>query len=323
MKKVLWALIDNRQGSNGQVRGVIAALGNKDYDIFEKPLKYMFLSNLPNWFRGWWILGIDKDSKKSLQKPFPDLVISGSRRTAPIARWIKKKSGGKTKIIQLMHVWGASHFDLVFVPEHDKHKAKYPNFVYVTGTIHRVNEKSLEEAHKIWANKFVHLPKPFTMVIVGGSIKGKPFTLENAAMLGDEIKRIKKETGGSILITSSPRTGSEAEKVIMEKIKGIPNYSYLWGNKDNNPIMGFWAEADNIIATGDSVSMVSESCGTGKPVLIFTGKNWLTSKHMRFVEDLYSKGYAINIENKNALAFKPEKELNEGKMIKENIENML
>ena len=38
--------------------------------------------------------------------------------------------------------------------------------------------------------------------------------------------------------------------------------------KKDNPIMGFYACADRIIVTGDSVSMACEACGSGKPVLV-------------------------------------------------------
>ena len=73
--------------------------------------------------------------------------------------------------------------------------------------------------------------------------------------------------------------------------------------------MGYLACADNIIATGDSVSMCCEACGTGKPVFIFTGKGWLTPKHLRFVDSLTSGGYAAVLSQDN-LSFVPAASLN-------------
>lgn len=120
-----------------------------------------------------------------------------------------------------------------------------------------------------------------TAVIVGGSIKGKAFALDNARELGRQIRALKERIGGSVLITDSKRTGSRAEALIMEELKGIPAHTYLWGSQDENPIMGYWALADNIVVTGDSVSMACESCGAGKPVFVFCGHDWLTPKHCR------------------------------------------
>ena len=157
-----------------------------------------------------------EESKRIISAPFPDMVLSISRRTAPVARYIKKLSP-QTKLIQLMHPGnaGLNEFDLVIVPEHDKGKKQTENVHYIVGCPHRVNEQYLKQAHDKWEYKFAHLPRPFTAVIVGGAIKKKPFTAENALALGKAIRELKQKIGGSILITTSRRTGQEAQDIIM------------------------------------------------------------------------------------------------------------
>ena len=184
------------------------------------------------------------------------------------------------------------------------------------------DSEALAEAAVKWTDAFASLPRPLTAVIIGGAIKNKPFTAENARLLGRSIRKIKEQTGGSILITTSRRTGIEAENIIKKEIEGIPAYTYWWGEKKDNPIMGFWALADNIIATGDSVSMPCECCGSGKPVLLFTGNGWLTPKHERFVQSLIDGGYAVHIDAPDALSFRPQKTLNPARQIAEKIDNL-
>ena len=92
----------------------------------------------------------------------------------------------------------------------------------------------------------------------------------------------------------------------MKNLSSIPNYNYLWGASGDNPYLGYLAIADDIIVTGDSVSMCSEASSTQKPVRIFTGSNWLTQKHLRFVNSLYNKQYATPLEQTN-LTFTPNK----------------
>ena len=153
----------------------------------------------------------------------------------------------------------------------------------------------MEQAQAEWHDKFSHLPHPITAVIIGGAIKGHPFSLENAEELAKSVANLKEKEGGSLLITTSRRTGLEAEKKIMSYLEKYPNYAYLWGSKDNNPYLGFLACADNLVVTGDSVSMCSEATAAEKDLRIFTGKNWLTPKHLRFVQSLYNNGYASDI----------------------------
>ena len=82
----------------------------------------------------------------------------------------------------------------------------------------------------------------------------------------------------------------------MNELSAVPAYTYLWGEDKENPFIGFLACCDNIIVTGDSVTMCCEACGTGKPVYIFEGDDWLSHKHQRFVASLYRSGYAFPLE---------------------------
>ena len=310
MKKTLWVLLDSRTGSVGQARGIIQQLNPETYDITEKSLSYTKLSGLPNFLRGKTLIGLTPDSKEQVNAPFPDLVLSTSRRTVPVARFIKKQNP-KTKLIQIMHPGrtGLKEFDLVLVPEHDKNKTAYSNLQYIVGAPHRITGKVLNENKTKWEPVFADLPKPLTAVIIGGAIKNKEFSLENAAELGKKVRELKQHIGGSILVTTSRRTGHKAETIIMDILKDVPAYTFLWGDKKENPYMGYLACADNIVVTGDSVSMCCEACGTGKPVFVFTGRHWLTRKHIRFIASLYKNGYAAALKTYN-LSFKPKAKLN-------------
>ncbi len=320
MKKNIWILLDNRIGSRHQAEGVANYLDKSVFNIVYKEINYTKSAALPNFLRGASLLGIDSCSRKNLSAPYPDMVLSASRRTAPVARWIKKQHPA-TKLIQLLHIGrtGLKDFELVFVPEHDKEKAKAPNIRYTVGSPHFVTPEKLNTARIRWNEEFSELPRPLTALIIGGSIKKRPFTLENARMLADTVKKIKQLTGGSLLITTSRRTGQAAEELIVSSLSDIPQYAYLWGNKGENPYLGFLACADNLIVTGDSVSMCCEAAATQKPLSIFTGKNWLPAKHLRFVQSLYNKGAASELTVTKTETKSPSLPLNTAKDIADSI----
>ena len=56
--------------------------------------------------------------------------------------------------------------------------------------------------------------------------------------------------------------------------------------------------------------MCCEATGTGKPIYLFTGHNWLSDKHMRFVRSLCETGCAVMLDSEYAADFKPQKSLN-------------
>ena len=302
MKKTIWVLLDDRMGSVGQAKGVMQEIDTSRYELVFKELVYTRWAALPNFIRRQSLLGIS--NPEILHGKSPDLILSTSRRTAPVALYLKKIHPNAV-LTQLMFPgrYGADKFDKIFLPKHDDNKKALPNFYFTVGSPHRVNQTVLNTQRQEWESAFAHLPKPWTALIIGGSIKGKPFKLENALALAQEVKNLKSRIGGSLLITDSRRTGAESEKEIMNILKDIPNYAFLWGSKDKNPLMGYYACADNIVVTGDSVSMCCEACGTGKPVFIFEGKNWLTPKHLRFTKSLFDAGYAVPL-NENCETFK-------------------
>lgn len=300
MKKNIWILLDNRIGSRHQAEGIADCLDKTRFTVTEKTLEYNRWAALPNFIRGTTLLGLVSESKNAISAPYPDIVLSPTRRTAPIARYIKKKHP-ETKLVQLGHIGrtGIKDFTFIFAPEHDKNKFNAPNIRYTVGCPHFVTREKLDSAYQKWHDKFSTLPHPVTAVIIGGAIKKHSFSLENAERLALAVKSLKEKEGGSLLITTSRRTGTAAEEKIMSTLNAFPHYAYLWGTKDENPYLGFLACADNIVVTGDSVSMCSEATAAGKELRIFTGYDWLTPKHLRFVQSLCSKGYATDIANED------------------------
>lgn len=322
MKKTLWLLLDDRRGSVGQAQGVAQALKDK-LNIIEKQIVYNRLAGLPNWILGKTFWSVNRQKSDKIDEDYPDMVMSISRRTVPVARCIRRLSNNKTKIVQLMYPDGGvglKEMALVVVPAHDGlKKRQHPNVMTILGAPTKICPEVLDQAKARWNPIFSHLPRPFITVIVGGAIKGRPWPLVNAEKLGDKIKEIHSKTGGSVLITTSRRTGEDAQNIIMQKLTGIPTYTYIWGEKKENPLLGFYACADKIIVTADSVSMCSEACGTGAPVLLFQNKNWLPQKHLLFAKSLIDNGYAEDIESSSSLSFVPQSSLNCANEIAERI----
>ena len=285
---IIWVLLDDRAGNRSQCLGVAEALGLR-FQNFE--LEYVPTAALPNFFMGASYAGLTPSSRINLVSPWPDLVIAAGRRTAPVARKIKKDSGGATRLVQIMYPGdsGLDEFDLIAVPRHDSIPAR-DNVLEITGAPHRVNAAKLNEAAQHWEGRFGDLPRPWIALIVGGSTKRRKFTPEMATELGRTASRMATDAGGSLLLTTSRRTG-EAEPALLKEIT-CPNFAYRWGDEGENPYFGLLALADTVIVTGDSVSMASEACATPKPVYIYAPKALTTHKHGKLHRDLFDKGFA-------------------------------
>ena len=290
--KTIWVLADDRAGNNSQSLGVAEALGFKT-EI--KKIRYTPWVRLPNCLRGASTIGVDKASVEQLKPPFPDFAVAAGRRAAPVLRWLKKRSNGKTKIIQIMFAGncGMKDFDLLVLPEHDGCRLVRPNILRVVGAPHRITPERLKSEREKWVDAFKDLPVPKIALIVGGATKDKPFTPAMARDLAQKAVAFSQTVGGgSFLVTTSRRTGSEQEKILRDMLPS-PKYFYGWGDTQaENPYFGFLACADYILVTGDSVSMCSEACAADAPVFIYAPQGSVGKKHALLHQQLYSGGYA-------------------------------
>lgn len=292
---VIWVLADDRAGNRAQCLGVADRLGTA---YITKEIRYNAWARLPNLLRGASLLGLDRASTKALKAPWPDVVISAGRRTAPVARWIKRRNP-QTALVHLMWPDAAPDgFDCIVLPSHDKAHGDQPNILRVLGAPHRITPTVLEAAAGQWRERLEHLPPAARIaVLVGGSTKDSAFTDADYHRLGGLAKTLATGAHGSILLTTSRRTGKAGEKILLGHIDKIPNHSHCWGNPGSgeNPYLGYLALADAIIVTADSIAMCSEACSTHKPVFIYQPMT-LSAKHSRFVNTLIATGYAYPLD---------------------------
>ncbi len=295
---LIWVLTDDRAGNVAQALGVAESLG-RPFTV--KEIRYTPLARLPNVLMGASVLGVAPENRCGLQAPWPDLVIAAGRRTAPIARWIKRKAGPKSvRLVQLMNPGsGAEDFDLIAVPRHDTHQTPSARVLAITGAPHRLTEAKLKAAGEIWAPRFAALPKPRIALLVGGATHQRPFPESIARTLGEQVQAMASAAGASVLLATSRRTGPAAEAALVAAIPG-PRHAFLWSqrgiNAGDNPYLGYLALADAIVVTGDSVSMCTEACATRAPVYIYAPEGMVAPKHARLHQELYGLGLARAFE---------------------------
>lgn len=303
---VIWALVDDRAGNTSQVLGVAEALG---VPFIIKNIRYNYLGRISNRIKGKSLLGLTAASKKEICAPWPDVVISIASKMESTALYIKKQNPA-TKLVHIQRPrLPISNFDLVATPEHDflykvegtntlALRPKIPENVLLTlGAPNRITPRVLADGQKKWEGKFKHLPHPLIAVLVGGSTNKAVFTNEIALELAAKANAIVKETGGSLLVTTSRRTPHEAISILQKELCD-PKYFYDANSIGENPYAGFLACADVIIASGDSVSMCSESCSTGKPVYIYSPPSLTPPKYRYFQKKLVAGGYANMLGDK-------------------------
>jgi mitochondrial fission protein ELM1 len=186
-------------------------------------------------------------------------------------------------------------FDLIVVPEHDG-IATDERIINTVGSHNRINQDVLDKTKEKWLERFAFLEQPYVALLVGGDTKKGKFTLNHAHELANKVNLFFQGKKGSLLITNSRRTSPECAEILKKEIK-VKSHYHDYNSGDENPYFGYLAIADVIIASGDSISMCSEACSSGKPVFIYSPDSLTPDKHKQFHQNLYQKGCAKPLEN--------------------------
>ncbi|ODA66892.1 hypothetical protein A7A08_02189 [Methyloligella halotolerans] len=201
----------------------------------------------------------------ALSGAWPRLVISVGKRSAPVALAVKRASRGETFAVHIHDPkLPLRLFDLVAIPEHDGVTGR--NVIPTHGSLHAVTDEKLAAAAERFKDRLDLLPRPRIAVLLGGKSRAFDFPAKSGQALGRKLSGLAKEFGGSLLVTPSYRTPPETFAALKDEIDQIP--AFIYGGEGENPYLAFLASADAIVVTEDSVNMVTEATGTGKPVYV-------------------------------------------------------
>jgi mitochondrial fission protein ELM1 len=263
----VWILLADRAGGNGQLISLAEALG---WPYARKAMAYNWLNRCPNILLGATLASARRPSADQLQPPWPDLVIGASRRSVPVARWIRRQSGGRAKLVHLLHAMAPLElFDLVITSPQYRLPPR-SNVLHLSAALNRIDGERLATAGAAWEPRLSGLPRPFAALFVGGNSATYRLDPETAGRLGASTSATVAAAGGTLLVSTSPRTPADAAEALIKAIT-CRNFIYRWKAGDpDNPYSAFLALADRFIVTADSASLLVEACLMGKPVELFS-----------------------------------------------------
>lgn len=287
---ITWILTEGLAGTEAPCRGLAQALGV--IPILKRVRVRQPWDALPGrlWLRPLWAPTADSDR---LEPPWPDLLISSGNVAGPLAVAIKRASGGHTRLVHVQNPkLPLDRFDLVTAPRHDGIAG--PNVVVTQATLHGVTAAALESEAAAWRPRLANLPRPLVAVLVGGSNRRFSLSATRVHALTADLRRLMATQGCGIVLTPSRRTGPENTALLAGEM-AVPG-AFVWDGKPPNPYFGLLALADFILVTQDSVSMISEAIGTGKPVY-WIGLEGRSRRLQRFVETLTADGILRKFES--------------------------
>ncbi len=265
-----WIVSDGNPGAENQCLGLSEALGldPRVMRVGHSPmLRLLPPQLLPArlWLRLAQAGSGNREEKRPFRPPWPDILISCSRKAVGFSIAVRRLSGGKTFTVHIQAPQVPVRcFDLVAPPAHDGLTGT--NVVETVGALNRVTPRQLAEAAKVWGPGLANLPRPLVAVLIGGATRRHRLGRQDAERIADQILALAERENAGVIVTPSRRTPTTVIDILQKRFSGP--HTHFWDGTGENPYFGFLALADMIAVSGDSVSMISEACTTGKPVYI-------------------------------------------------------
>lgn len=261
-----WCLTSGGAGHEAQCLGVFDELN------INPVIKRV---NPQGWYRTLAPIG-PADPHSEIIPPWPDILIVSGRQALPYARYIRRRSRGKSFVVVLQRPGlPSSWFDFIWVPQHDKLSGS--NVLSTLTSPNRITNERIKSEVSRYQHVISNLPKPLVTVLIGGPSRSFEFGLQEAEQFADDLIKLHQKTGCSFLITPSYRTGTPLIDFFNQRLAHIP---VRIGDVDGgNPYLGYLGLADFVIVTADSVNMLGEAASTGRPVYAYP----IPHRHNKFL----------------------------------------
>ena len=257
-----WVLTQGEAGMVSQALGLAEALGFAAPEIKKVGLRWPW-TWAPNW-RALASLAAVSRGSDPVAAPWPDLLITCGRKAAFVSLAIGKASPSTKRIhIQNPHA-GIAGYDLVIVPEHDGVTGS--NVLTSHAALHRVSAAKLAAGRAEFSAALDGLPRPLVAVLLGGTNRNYQLTPDWATEFARQLVAMHQQSGCGFAITASRRTDPAAVAAMRQTLTGVP--MQFWDGTGANPYFGYLGTADAVIVTCESISMISEACAAGVPVLL-------------------------------------------------------
>ena len=304
---------DGTEGMENQSMALAKSLGFKFNLLKTKP--FWLCRLFPTFLAGRFKIPLSNNDTIFKANNYTILITCG-RRMAGINIGLKRIYKKNNKKIFTIHIQNPNiasvYFDLLVVPEHDNLTGK--NIIVSEGSLHSVDKKNIKIAYDKLSIRHLKELKEHIVVLIGGNTRTQKLTAEYENKFISEIKRIQKIFKSKIVLCPSRRTPESLLKYFnLKKPEGI----IIAAKKNNeNPYPGIIYNAKFVIATTDSINLLSEAIGSGKEVFVLDLFKPVKRKKI-YVKNLLSKGkikYSDFIKSSN-LFFNKVQSMNEAERI--------
>jgi uncharacterized protein len=232
------------------------------------------------------------------------LVISSCGKSAYLNRLLAVETGARNVFVGERKPFPSDWFDLIATPVSEGLENELTMPVIETG---KSPESGKAAMTAYWPEG---APEGCWTILIGGSSRTHRYAAEDWSALARGINELARRHGIRWLLSTSRRTGVEAERQLAREIDGGAIAEAVWyGREPKKSVGAFLAAADRIFVTQDSLTMMSEGLAMDKRVELLVPRRWKLPESGfsgRYVRRLIAEGNVGRTSMENLATHRPE-----------------
>lgn len=273
-KKTVWVVSDGIPGHFTQSKGVLFALEHEfelDIHWIELKLKKSFLRRPMAWLLNSTIPAVEKINYfyqgVVLPQQAPDIVIGAGGNTSYAVAWLARAHGAKNIFCGSLRHLNETLFDAILVLEPDLPKP----FISLPISAMPISQKTLAVHGEVWHAEHPEIQQKLWTMLIGGEGAGADYQAEDWKQLAREMNSLAKNNNIRWLISTSRRTGAEAEAILKAELNDHYIVDAVWWSEHPRKILHqFLAVSCAVFCGADSMSMMMESISAQRPLIIYS-----------------------------------------------------
>jgi len=232
---------------------------------------------------------------EALMELKPDYVVSCGASLAAVNYVFSRENSAQAIAIMRPSILSISRFDLVLMPRHDNPPER-KNVIITEGALNLIDGGYLKSCGERLAS-LVNIRKDLVVgLLLGGDTKDFELSSKLLKPVVGQIKSFLEKYDGELLLTTSRRTGRQAQDLIKQEFEGYERCRLMIiANERNIPeaVGGILALSKIVITSPESISMISEAASSAKFVVVFYDKQGLGGRHRFFLENFARRRHII------------------------------
>lgn len=302
--KQVWVVSDGIPGHFNQSTGIVMALQRHQpcevvwldvklrAGLWRRVLRWLLNATEQALPLAWlsWFYRVD-----ALPPGRPDMLVGAGGKASFALAWLARHYAAPAVFSGSLRGLQARHFGLILSIE-PKHAGR--NTLIVDIAPMPVDLAAQQQAGAALRSQLGLGAQPVWLLLIGGDGAGYRYQADDWQRLAQQVRDIANHQGVRWLISTSRRTGAEAEAILRAQLSDVAADAVWWDSEPRKVLSAYLGAAEVVCCSADSLSMLTEAVASQRRVIAWQPAQAAPDDNYRAaLQRLQQRGLIVCVED--------------------------